>query len=321
LPQARRAAPQPQQRQQQQQTPALAAPTREGSRWIGNPPASDEVAKWFKENVRLHDGLTHDHYIGGLVLIPGQEKVKRVNENGAIFEVQRLTHVPYVKVETRVAYWWDWIAAAFDGDAVGELVPVRARKAADGLPPGFFAYNPTDKAGKVVPHIGCSMQARVIERSVRTGVQGKVLFEAPPANKIIAVLNRYGDPDPFATMKAETGAIGRCLGMAGMLVIPGSGVATAEDMQEIATAQGGAQGEVEAALPTDDGDQGEVADAGDIRAKIAEHMVRLESEAPAKYQEFVAWAGERRVPLDDLKDHHLRGVLRQLERRLAEAAA
>jgi hypothetical protein len=54
---------------------------------------------------------------------------------------------------------------------------------------------------------------------------------AAPATKVVPVV-AWEKVDPFAIMKAETGAVGRALGMAGMLVIPGSGIATAEDVQE-----------------------------------------------------------------------------------------
>jgi hypothetical protein len=133
------------------------------------------------------------------------------------------------------------------------------------------------------------------------------------------MIDRWGKPDPNAFMKAETGAVGRALGMAGMLVIPGSGVATAEDMQESGASMAVAEAEPElpdaaAAAPTPDTEV-------DVRDRINEGLATLESEFPEGFEKVTSWASGRSIDLDDIKDTQLRGVLRQIERGLVAAQA
>jgi hypothetical protein len=298
------------QRPQEQQRPAT---HREGSRWIGEFPDPAEVAAWFADNVQIHEELEHDHYVQGVTMISQQEKVKRL-VGGEITEVERLVHVPYVKVETRVAYFWDLMAVT---GQLGVIEPVGPRY--EGVPPGFFfnrALHVRNNATVQTVFLCNSQKVTVYEADLRSGGKGRVVKDAPPAVKQIAVLDRWGKPDPHAFMKAETGAVGRALGMAGILVMPGSGVATAEDMQE-ALAPGGGQGSAEPAeaeLPTD-----APAPAEDPRAKIATLSQRLQSEAPGKFEEVQEWAADRQPPIDlnDIKDTQLRAVLGQLERKVA----
>jgi hypothetical protein len=219
----------------------------------------------------MHEGLKAERYVGGVTLIPAKMKPKIVANNGAIVDgPEQLVFTPYVKVETRVAYFWDlmaqhpeWVGASRRSRPSGSR---RRAMTNVHLPPGFFRM-PVQKAdGKHVEYIGQSVRVRVYKadtlewaESWASGKREQVLrgipvMAPPPGTKVVPVLNKWGE-DPFALMKAETGALGRALGMAGMLVVPGSGVATAEDVQEAMERPGG----VGANLPGDPSDFAEQA--------------------------------------------------------------
>jgi hypothetical protein len=172
------------------------------------------------------------------------------------------------------------------------------------LPPGFFRLPVQDSTGKFVHFLCCSQQVRIYT------AEGEPCTIMAPATgtKMVPLLTRWG-VDENAIMKAETGAVGRALGMAGMLVLPGSGVATAEDMQEMQAAEGRPSVAVEAQLPT-------AAPDDQIRARIAELSVQLQSDFPGRMEDLQAWAREKKIDLDDIKAHQLRGVLRALEKRI-----
>jgi hypothetical protein len=285
---------------------------QEGSRWINKRPSGEEVAKWFIDNAPMHPGMDPKDYVTGVVLIPAKEKVRVPTEaaDGSVTfpEVEQLVYVPYVKVETRVAYFWRYVATL--GDAVGAIEPADVlRLEIEGvynmnLPPGFFRLPVQDSTGKFVHFLCCSQQVRIY-----TAEGEPCTIMAPAAGtKMVPLLTKWG-VDENAIMKAETGAVGRALGMAGMLVLPGSGVATAEDMQEMIAAEGRPSVAVEAQLPS-------AAPDDQIRARIAELSVQLQSDFPGRYEELQAWAREKKIDLDDLKAHQLRGVLRALEKRI-----
>jgi hypothetical protein len=160
-----------------------------------------------------------------------------------------------------------------------------------------------------VHFLGCSKQVRI-----RSDDGGVVLMAPSQGTKAVALLTKWG-VDEHAVMKAETGAVGRALGMAGMLVLPGSGVVTAEDMQEMLESQGRATVAVEPTLPA----IAQSAPEDHIRAQIAELSAQLQSEHPGRFEELEAWAREKNVDLEDLKAHQLRGVLRAIERKLEPA--
>ena len=202
---------------------------REGSRWIHEKPGGEELADWFAKNVTIHDGLEHKNYITGIVLIPQKEKSKVTTDNGQIIDVDRLTFTPYPTTGARIAYLRDWIAAeaaARDTKLRWEIAPDESLARSGHLPGGFFPYNPkwVNDAGKEVtkPFVGCSMGLRVYELDVRSGHEGRLLLKAPCGSKVVPTVGRYG-ADENALMKAQTGAIGRTLAFAGMLVIPGTG--------------------------------------------------------------------------------------------------
>jgi hypothetical protein len=237
-----------------QQRPVDGATGQVGNVWIGERPSGEDFASWFTENVKIHDGLDHADYIGGVVLIEQTGKVKKTVENDdqsghEIKEFARLEYTPYAKVDVRMKYLWDLCEVKRNWLGVVEPAGV-PRVDAQGLanmnlPEGFFRYQAQDGAGKWTPFVACSMRVAIYDRNAcriveyvdpATGepkqkILGIPIRVAAPATKVVPVV-AWEKVDPFAIMKAETGAVGRALGMAGMLVIPGSGIATAEDVQE-----------------------------------------------------------------------------------------
>ncbi len=314
---------------------------QEGSRWYNVPPTGPELSKWFEENVELHDGLAAKPYIPGVTMIPATEKAKTVTGwNGAvpiIQQVENLVFVPYAKVETRVKYFHDLMAQ--HDDWLGVIEPVQGEFQSKKLPPGFFAFPvATDKG--VVNYVCCSMKVTVFERgdlawkeikNMRTGETervrvGKTIIDAAPATKMIPTLGRWG-ADDFSLMKAETGAVGRALGMAGMLVIPGTGIATAEDMQEASAMEG----RTTPSLP-EDGEQAEAPTATteerasaeeltDLRQQAALLLNTIKAEFPDLFTEFLEWAKGRKIgEVGKVEDPRiLRGIITKAERELTEA--
>lgn len=314
---------------------------QEGSRWYNAPPTGAELSKWFEENVELHDGLEPKPYIPGVTMIPATEKQKTVtgwNGNVPIIQpVENLVFVPYAKVETRVKYFHDLMAQ--HDDWLGVIEPVVGEFQTKRLPPGFFVFPvATDKG--TVNYVCCTMKVTVFERGDVTwkeyrnsdtgGIErvrvGKTIIDAAPATKMISTLGRWG-ADDFSLMKAETGAVGRALGMAGMLVIPGTGIATAEDMQE-AQAQ---EGRSTPSLP-EDGETAEAPSAAPEEAPKAEELTDLRQQAvlvvntlkdefPDVFARFLEWAKERKIgEIGKLEDTRiLRGIITKADRELATA--
>lgn len=308
---------------------------QEGSRWINQRPPGEEVANWFEENVTLHDeSLDHGHYVQGITLIVQTVKENEVigfSDKGVptIDERTNLHYVPYAKVETRVKYFWDVVAAL---DAVGFIEPVAPPKPAGNLPEGFYAMAVTTTDGKIAQHICATMRATVYERGTidyeqivnrRTGEittvrTGKVLMQGAPASKQVPVLGRFGS-DANALMKAETGAVGRALGMLGMLVVPGSGVATAEDMLE-AQGQEGVQAQA-APAEVKTGEEAVLSDDDDaLRAKITTLVGTLGEIDKARLDAFRAFVKDRGISgIKDATSPQLRGLVARLEKDIVEA--
>jgi hypothetical protein len=313
---------------------------REGSRWYNAPPEGKDLASWFKDNVEVHEGLESEHYVQGVTLIPGVEKAKTVvgwTAQGAPIIEQRenLVFTPYAKVETRVKYFHD-LMAEHEEDWLGVIEPVSTEKQTPGLPPGFFAFRVQEEKG-VVNYVCCTMKVTVFKRSTvkwkeyrntKTGAiervrEGETLIDAPPGTKMVASLGRYG-ADDFSLMKAETGAVGRALGLAGMLVIPGTGVATAEDMEEAMSAMTAGSRSVvpEDAKPPEE-KRAEAAPASEealleLQQQAIAIITALKEEFPDAFAEFQSWAKERGIgEVAKITDQRkLEGLVRKADREL-----
>lgn len=324
---------------------------QEGSRWLHQKPTGAEVAAWFSNNVKIAEGLEHDDYVQGVTLIPQTEKVFGVRRVGSDLKSVQVdlvqTFTPYAKVETRIAYFWDYVSSR-EG-MIGVIEPAPVQRISEGslrnehLPPGFFIYPVQRPDGKWAQFLGCSMQVRIYERAFRTGETGRCVLSSPAGTKIVATTNNYGE-DPNVVMKAETGAAGRALGMAGMLVLPGSGVATAEDMQEALSAQpAGVTAAPAAALPTDPPKDvptaapteaqeppaapeggGGPATPSSLAEEAGEALATIQRDHPERMAEVNEWAAGRKLNLGDigsLEDSRLRGVVKKLTGIRDKAAA
>lgn len=201
-----------------------------GGRWLYDEPTPQAVREWF-ESQPLHEGMSHDRYASGVVLIPASEKHWPQHEqaDGQVVYIEHYRRVwtPYVSVSTRVNYFWDYIThlnhGQIDGRYRGEIEPQGQRLIEDGplanvhLPDGFSQYA-VMQGQNMVSYVVCTMRVTIIDsddRVIRTVEDSRQI----PAS------------DPFALMKARTAAVGRALGLAGMLVI-GTGVASAEEVQD-----------------------------------------------------------------------------------------
>lgn len=328
---------------------------QEGSRWINEMPDPKDLAKWFTDNVEIDDGLNAKNYVQGITLIPATEKSKEVtgfdqDGNPVIGQAENMVYVPYAKVETRVKYFHD-LMAKHQNEWLGVIEPIVPSGADPKLPPGFFLYMIPTTEGRGVRYICCTMKVTVFKRDTvkwvnktnrRTGEitvvrEGETIIDAPPATKMVPVTRSgWGEnrgeraivADDSAIMKAETGAVGRALGMAGILVIPGTGVATAEDMTEAlnSDAQPGLPpSEPEqptAELPTEP-----AAVPGQELAALKQDAIvsinALKNEYPDAFKLFQEWAQGRGVTdIASIEDPAmLRGLTAKATRDFEEAKA
>lgn len=301
---------------------------QEGARWYNKRPSGKDVASWFK-TVPIHEGLRHDNYVGGITLIQQSEKADEVigfNESSGsplTAEVWHQVWVPAPTVPARVAYWRDLLALhASEWIGVIEPVVVEGAQQKYGLPHGFFGMAVTDNQAKTVHLVGCSMRARILYAESAELVDGRLVgvpvLEGPTGTKVVPLLSRRGWPDENAVMKAESGALGRALGLAGMLVVPGAGAATAEDLQEAISGQNsppvaspelpspapapapsaepltGLEPTAEMPLPEPD----------ERRARLVGLVKQLE-EHPTALKHFREWAKERKITLGEATDKQL----------------
>jgi hypothetical protein len=311
---------------------------REGCRWLHNTPSGSDFGDWFRQNAPLHEGMDPDRYVNGMTLIPNKETYKytALDANGipSIVEGQRLVFSPYPQVETRVRYFWDWCE---ENGYLGEIEAIVPKGQSAGLPPGVFQT--------VVPHgsisvtwLCASFQVKVWSYDPRTGGKGRPVMLPPLGSKHVQ-LNGSRGPDVNAAMRAQTGALGRALGNAGMLVIPGTGVSSAEDMLDIGkiisteapTASLPVQGAADTALdlaPVEAPEAPAQAVPGtinwnpgpaDLGVAVKKLMAEL-STFPAEYEQFVGWASERGITdLASPGGAALRPLEKQLQRKLVAA--
>lgn len=321
---------------------------REGNRWINETPSAEDLATWFSSNVKVADGMAHEDYVGGVVLIPATEKAKTVTGwdgvTPLIEDVEALVFTPYIRVETRLKYFHDLCEKE---DWQGFIEPAKFERQDARLPSGFFRHVVATGEGRESRYLACSMQVVIYEKGSieekvvildkRTGEQGvvrtgKIVRVAPAGTKAVPML-RYGRnssvyADDNAVMKAETGAIGRALGMAGMLVIPGSGIATAEDVQEARAAEAAGPTPAEPELPDDelpstaprDGAAVAADDDAALRSQATEILAELAKVSPEAHVEFKRWAAERgHTRLSEVTSPALRGLVKKAENMLEDA--
>jgi hypothetical protein len=354
-----------------QEGPKRLEPLRYGSRWLYAPPSEEDVKTWF-DGQRLHPGMAHEPYYGGIVLIGAKEKIQQTfeNANGTLLqrEIERMTFTPYVKVDTRIAYFHDLIAALNAEDPfkyipVIEPVPVKIITDRNSpyynehLPEGYFMFpvrNNTERES-FNRYIGARWRVAIYEAdqymNAIAGKEPRPLIQGVGTKQSLLV-KQYADDNVL--MKAETGAIGRALGVAGILVV-GTGIATAEDMQEFQSAPppGQAAGDItplpEIVAPSEpqagvrqEGPEAEgqvnmpgVNDQGavvpdestpqerdeEMRARARTLSDELKSVSPAAHAAYVEWyTKERQFPaLDQLSGPALNGAVVALERKLDEA--
>lgn len=295
---------------------------REGSRWIGEPPTSDEFADWFKKAVPLHDGMDPERYVGGVTLIPAKEKRQVEQRKGnavQIVDQYRMTFTPYAKVETRLAYFWDLCAKNGWLGEISPVIPDTAMREFNSMQVGepFYLAPYMREDGRMGLQRACTMRVRIYDPE-RGGKHGGVVMLPPAGTKVGAFSS-----DLNSALRVETGAVGRALGMAGMLVIPGSGVATAEDMHELAGQTDALPDNSEPTLPAAPGGGGGAAAAADpsLEQRAAELRLRIESDFPGIADELEAWAQERSININEPKDTQLRALVKQMEKKLKEAGA
>jgi hypothetical protein len=329
------------------------AAVRQGSRWLHESPSEDEVKEWFN-TVNLHSGMDHGPYMGGIVLIGATEKVKATRRKSGgdqatyVIEQEQVVFVPYVKVDTRIAYFWDYVRALnggeLKGDYVGLIEPVPQRRITDRaspyynehLPEGFGIYPVRNSNDTVNRYLVCTSRVAIYERAdygrVIAGEKAPALLVGS-GSKQVPMARQWGDD--YAVMKAETGAIGRALGVAGILVV-GTGVATAEDMQEAqagpvgaagASAEGATLGAADdgAAVPDGPGESAALPATAEeteeaLLARALELRAEMQRDFPDVWTAYVAWWNERGYGRpEDLPGPALKGVVIKLERDLDAA--
>lgn len=362
----------PQPRQQKPPPVVAADEGQDGNKWVGRRPTAEEFAKWWQDNVHIHVELADqgDKYAAGVVLIEQKPKFNRVVESEIqgeirreIKEFTRLEYTPYAKVETRVAYFWDLMFAKGWLGVIG-IVPPRQLEAQGltntNLPRGFFRHQIESEKGWT-QYVGCTMKVDVFDpdnvkielyqdedgRPAQRYI-GRKLIDAPPATKLVPALLYPDRPDDNVLMKAETGAVGRALGMAGMLVIPGSGIATAEDIQEAMQATNTAR-DVDTAplpirgagaasepppseppasvpdetLPAEEGVGGD--EESTLRKSLLDGALELRSLSAEKFTELGQFFEERELGelstqnIEKLNPMYLRGLNRKVQTMIAEA--
>ena len=301
---------------------------REGGRWRGvERPPSEEVADWFK-GVRLDDGMSQDDYISGVVLIPAQEKIKKPKPDGRGTEEQwEQTWTPYTRVDTRVAYFHR-LAELRECVAVIEPVQVpRTEQAAfrnDHMPDGLWwhiageqqdarrylcatwrvaLYREDDwfsaKVEVIRPGGPDEIQHHPVLRAVREGRGTKAVTGAADINGIA---------------KADTGAIGRALGVAGVLVV-GTGIATAEDLEQLTQGEEAAPVALPVAGAPEEGEEA-------LNERLMSLQARLRGY-PDAWREFSNWWTERAKAsgwkgVNDAPVEARRGVASKMEAMILE---
>jgi hypothetical protein len=309
--------------------PIPAESVQEGARWRHRRPSGEAVAAWFATQP-LDEGMDHEDYVGGVVLIPGGEKVKYPTDKGSV-ERYEIVFVPYMQIGTRVAYFRrlaehrgliPWIGPA--------EVPRSSNPASHyfnaNMPAGLWWHVVVGGGGDIVRYLCASYVVRMYrEQDYGRLIAGQLPM---PVLEGSGTKQVSGGVDPNGLMKAQTGAIGRALGVAGILVV-GTGIATAEDMAEYSGDASSAPGPDAAQLPPTAVPAGRAPAPVDpaqaleaLQAQAMALQVRMTEENPAAWHAFTAWWVERRDAegwrtLRDVPAEALRGVVARMERALA----
>ena len=306
------------------------APQQEGARWRYHRPSSEQVAAWWA-TVPLDEGMEREDYIGGVVLIPQSEKVKYTRPDGGTAERYEQVFTPYVQIGTRVGY------ARRLGEHRGLIYHTEAADVPrstnptspyfnGNMPPGLWWHIVSGGDGQALRYLCATTNVGLYESQTYAAK----LRGAP----VMPVLGGQGTkqvgggPDMNQIAKAQTGAIGRALGVAGVLVI-GTGIATAEDMQELPGYGSTPVAPQLPAVPTSEIAQGEVppvdpaAQLDQLRSRALALQTQLQERSSDAWKEFVAWWTERRQAegwngLETVPFEGLKGVVSRMERQLAE---
>lgn len=329
--------PQPQQ-PEWKLPPIPAESIREGSRWRHHRPSAEEVYAWF-ETQPLDADMAHADYVAGVVLIPQSAKEKYRNPYDSR-QTERFedTFTPYVQVGTRIAYFRRLAAAQ------GLVSVIKAARVPLIEDRASAFYNGNMERGYWWHVIaGQGEPARFLCCTMRVAFYDKEAYLAAPlddwGDPIVAPLLEGrstkqvgGGADLNQLAKAQTSAIGRALGVAGILVL-GTGVATAEDMLELGGAAGVVPGPETATLPGGEplpAPQAPPADpneaAEQLRNRIREMQSMMMAETPDAWKTFAAWYSERAKQegwsgLEAVPPEGLRAVVSAMERGHAEALA
>lgn len=292
------------------------------------------------------------------------------NGHPVIEQRPELSFIPYAKVETRTNYFWDLLGVHEEWVGVVErissprlplLTPleevVEVVIEAEGGPERTITKRKQQQAGGIASMVhqlpeGFSLMSvpvgdgysHFVLCTIRVAIYNREEYKEDPAKAVplragqgtkqVPLSKSYNQrswADDSSLMKAETGALGRALGVAGIFVIPGSGVATAEDMLESM-----AQGATPAEPPPAEGNQGPAApdqpirtgeeqredDETELRRRGAAAWKALSEDFPERAQEVGQSLKQRKPPvnsLNDVKGAALRGVVRKLETTLDEA--
>lgn len=294
------------------------APVQEGSRWRFARPTSEEVGQWFGTQP-LAEGMSHADFIAGIVLIPASEKVKRQvpGQRAGTFATHdsyELTYTPYVRVDTRVSYFRKLAEAR---EMISVIEPAEVPQIAQGpytnahMPDGYWWYVVGEAR-----YLCCTMRVALYRPEDYYGQEDTNAGRKTARPALFGVSTKQVSPsDANALAKAETGAIGRALGVAGILVI-GTGIATAEDMQDLGAQPITAAPELpEAGAPAEGEEQ--------LNERCLSLQQRLQGENPAGWAQFAAWWQERRTKegwgtLTDAPIEVRRGVATRMEELLAQ---
>jgi hypothetical protein len=283
-----------------------------------------------------------------------------------IGERPEMVYVPYAKVETRLQVFWDLLELE-EAKWVGVIEPIATERPelsmlaevtrdlgdddevpADRkerevykpsataaivhqLPVGFFLL-PVPIAGSYTYFLCCSYRVAIYEKGAAP--DARPVREGRGTKQVALVTKGWQDSlkvDENAIMRCETGAIGRALGAAGIFTIPGSGIATAEDMLEqaagstAAPAEEGAGPEAPAEVPAPAqaiSPSRDEPDDGDVLADSKRITALLQADYPEAYAAFGEWCAKRRpkiTALGDLEGPVLRGVHTKLQKLLVAA--